>query len=329
MTESRRVVAIDLGGTKALAGLVDADGRVLSRVWATSRDLRDQPDELLDRLADAARAAARQGGSDVAAISAIGVCVPGPLDAERAVVAVAPNLGWHDLPAANELQRRLPGLRVFLENDVRAAALSEHVLGAGKGLPSLIAVFIGSGVGGGVVVNGRLYHGAHGSAGEIGHVVVSAGGDVCPCGQRGCVEAYAARDGIARYVQRAAADGRATVLSEMLSGDLAALTSRDLAQAIAAGDRVARDAAQQSARYVGLAVGGLVNVLDPAIVVIGGGITEAAGDEYVEWVAQGARPQILSNRARGLPIARSQLGDDAGLLGAALSALLRSTDDAG
>src|SRR5918911_583887 len=127
------VVAIDLGGTKALAGVVDTDGSVRSRVWLPSRDLSGRPAELLDRLADGAGAAATQAGLSLDAVAAVGLCVPGPLDPSRSVVALAPNLGWVDLPVREELERRLPRTSVFIENDVRAAALSEHRLGAGRG----------------------------------------------------------------------------------------------------------------------------------------------------------------------------------------------------
>src|SRR5712692_8522293 len=226
------VVAIDLGGTKALVGVVDADGNVRSRVWLPSRDLSGRPAELLDRLAEGAGAAASQADLPFEAITAVGVCVPGPLDSSRSVVAIAPNLGWVNLAVRQELERRLPHKSVFLENDVRAAALSEHKLGAGHGYDSMLAVFVGSGVGGGIVVDGRLYHGGHGGAGEIGHMTVRAGGPRCGCGRFGCLEAMAARDAVARYVIDEVERGHHTALTDILKGNLRALTSRELERAI-------------------------------------------------------------------------------------------------
>ena len=316
------MVAIDLGGTKALAGVVDVDGSVRSRVWLPSRDLSGRPGDLLDRLAEGAGAAAAEADVPFEEISAVGVCVPGPLDKTRSVVAVAPNLGWVDLAVRDELQRRLPSKRVFVENDVRAAALSEHRLGAGRGFESTLAVFVGSGVGGGIVVDGQLYHGAHGGAGEIGHMTIRAGGPRCGCGRAGCLEAMAARDAVARYVAQEVRHGHRTILSDILRGDLLALTSRDLAMAIAQDDAVAVRAARRSARYVGLAIGGVVNLLDPAIVVVGGGVAEALGQRYVEYASEIAERQILASEARRVPIVASKLGDDAGLLGAALTAFV-------
>ena len=314
------VLAIDLGGTKALLGVVEANGTVRSRVWLPSRDFVGRPLELLDRLAEGTAEAALQASVPFEAVGAIGICVPGPLDSSRSVVAIAPNLGWVELAVRAELERRVPGTPVFLENDVRAAALSEHKLGAGRGYESMLAVFIGSGVGGGLVVDGQLYHGAHGGAGEIGHMVVRAGGPRCGCGRAGCLEAMSARDAVARYVIRDVERGLPTLLTEILGGELLSLTSRDLGQAIARSDAVAIRAARRSARYAGVAIGGVVNLLDPAVVVIGGGIAEALGQRYVEFAGETAYRQIIASAAHSLPIVASQLGDDAGLLGAAMTA---------
>jgi glucokinase len=246
--------------------------------------------------------------------------VPGPLDAARRTVAVAPNLGWVDVPAQTELSRRLHGLPVFLENDVRCGALAEYTLGAGAGAASMLALFVGTGIGGGLVQGGRVFHGAHGIAGEIGHMVIRAGGPRCPCGRRGCLEALAARGAIARYVVKQVQRGRSTALTHLVKGDLRGMTSGKLAKALRADDAVARKAVRRSARYAGLAIGSLVNVLDPDVVVIGGGVVEAIGEPYAEWVRAAADGQILAAAARGVRIELSRLGDDAGLLGAALTA---------
>jgi glucokinase len=181
-------------------------------------------------------------------------------------------------------------------------------------------VFIGSGVGGGLIVDNRLYHGTHGGAGEIGHLVVKAGGPRCGCGRAGCFETMSARDAVTRYVIADVTRGRPSVLTDILAGNLPALTSRDLATAIERSDAVAIRAARRSAGYAGVAIGGLVNALDPGVVVIGGGIAKALGQPYVDRAAFLARRQILASSARDLPIVESVLGDDAGLLGAALTA---------
>lgn len=321
MMDPRPVVGVDLGGTKVLVGVVSPDGTIQSRVKHRTHALRDQPDALLDLIARAVREAleaAQLGASDV---GGVGMGVPGPLDATRRVVRVAPNLGWHGLAAADELSGRLDGMSVALENDVRSATLAELWMGAGKGVDAFLAVFVGTGVGGGLVLGGRMWHGRHGAAGEVGHLVVRDGGPRCSCGRRGCLEANAARPAIARWIAKRADRGKATALTRLAKGrDLREVTSGALAAAMDQQDPLVVRAVERSARYVGRAVGGLVNVFDPELVVLGGGVVDAVGQPYVDVAAREARALILSDQARDLPIQASPLGDDAGLLGAALTA---------
>lgn len=312
------IVAVDLGGTKLLAGVIDGCGSLRSRVTYTTHDLRGRPSDLLDRIADAIRSAVSMAGG--AAYRSVGVGVAGALDRSKTVVDVAPNLGWQSVAIAPELSRRLDGAAVFVENDGRAAALAEHRFGAGKGRASLLAVFVGTGVGGAIVHADDLHEGAHGGAGKIGHVIIRAGGARCPCGRRGCLEALVARDALARHAARLVARGQRTVLTSMVGDDLRSLTSRELAVALAQNDPVAIRIARRSARYVGLAIGSALNLLEPDVVVLGGGVAQAGGTRYMAWVTQAARSQVVSTRARMTSIVPAALGDDAGLVGAALVA---------
>jgi glucokinase len=319
-TDQPIVVGVDLGGTKVLAGVVGQDTSVLSRVKRKTAMYRDQPAALLDLLAEVICSAAEQAGQSLDSIAAVGVGVPGSLDLDLSVVLVAPNLGWTNVPARAELQQRLSGRPVFLDNDVRCAALAEHALGAGAGRRSMVAIFVGTGVGGGLIEDGRLVLGTRGGAGEIGHMVVRAEGPRCSCGRRGCLEAMAARPAMARFVAKQIRKGKKTTLTHACSTGAQRLTSGDLREAVRKGDQVAIRAVRRSARYVGLAAGGLVNLLDPELVVLGGGVVDALGQQYVDWAAGRARAQILAERTRELPIVPAKLGDDAGLLGAALAA---------
>jgi glucokinase len=314
------VLAIDLGGTKALIGVVEPDGTVRSRLPLTTREFNGRPIQLLDCIADGGRQVLDAADVRLEHVAAVGVCLPGVLNANRSVIVIAPNLGWVDVQIRAELERRFSDVPVFVENDVRAAALSELRLGAGRGYASILAIFVGSGVGGGIVIDNQPFSGAHGLAGEVGHMVVAAGGPRCGCGRSGCLESVSAREAVARSVHNDVRRGHATVLTTMLNGDVMALTSRELAQAISESDPVALRAARRSARYVGLAVGGMINVLDPEVVVIGGGIAEAVGSRYIEWATEIACRQALPSPGRRVPIVASALRDDAGLLGAALTA---------
>ncbi len=322
MDDGRPVVGVDLGGTKVLAGVVDHDGKVLSRYKAKTRQYKDQPSELLDLIAESVHGAVGDAHVELSAIGAVGVGVPGALDNTRQVVSVAPNLGWFNLPAGEELSKRLNGMAVRLENDVRSAALAEYVLGAGAGAQSMVAIFVGTGIGGGLIDHGQLEHGSHGGAGEIGHTVIRAGKGLCSCGQKGHLEALAARPAVTGYIARHVKRGEKTLLVNRNHArtDVRFLTSGDVELAVKKGDALAIRAVQRSARYVGLACGSLVNLLDPALIVLGGGLVDAIGEQYVDWAAEAARPHILSKLAHDTPIVAAKLGDDSGLLGAALTA---------
>jgi len=320
MVRDGQVVGVDLGGTKVLAGVVGQDGKVLSHYKHKTAILKDHPAALLDLLAEAVRSAVDQAGASMADVAAVGVGVPGSLNLDRSVVTVAPNLGWANVAAQAELKQRLGGMPVFLENDVRCAALAEHTLGSGSGHPSMVAIFIGTGVGGGLILDGQLLRGVRGGAGEVGHMVIRSGGPVCSCGQRGCLEAVAARPAVTRRLLKRIAKGHKTVLAHLADDNAKPLGSSELAKAVAKGDREATRAVKQSAHYAGEAAGSLVNLLDPDLVILGGGVVDAIGQQYVEWVAETARPHILAASARLLPIVAARLGDDAGLLGAALTA---------
>jgi glucokinase len=316
------VVGVDLGGTKVLAGVVDHDGKVLSRYKAKTRQYKGQPSELLDLIAESVHGAVGDAHLELSAIEAVGVGIPGALDPTRDLVSVAPNLGWINLPARDELSKRLNGITVRLENDVRNAALAESVLGAGAGSQSMVAIFVGTGIGGGLIAHGELQRGTHGGAGEVGHTVIRAGRGLCSCGQKGHLEALAARPAVTAYIARHVKRGEKTTLVGRGHGktDVQYLTSGDVEAAVKKGDALATRAVQRSARYVGLACGSLVNLLDPQLIVLGGGLVDAIGQQYLDWAAEAARPHILSKLAHDTPIVAAKLGDDAGLLGAALTA---------
>lgn len=312
------VIGIDLGGTKVLTAVVAPDGRILSRDKMSSRGTSGY-EELLARIADSARSAAAAAGVALDAVAAVGIGVPGTVDQDAGVVRIAPNLDWRDVPVGSTLTELL-GLPVIVDNDVNVAALAEHRLGVGRGLPSLLGVFIGTGIGGGFALDGGLHRGVHQAAAEIGHMVIKAGGPRCPCGRRGCMEALGSRTSITREIARRVAAGKSSKLVKLAGGDVRNAKGGALRKAYTGGDKLTRQVVDKSARYVGIGVGSLVNVLDPAIVALGGGVAENLGARYVKRVARIARRYIVDETARAVPIVTATLGDDAGVLGAALLA---------
>ncbi len=312
------VVGVDLGGTKILAAVVGADHAILGR------SKKPTPAEaggaaILEAIVACVDQAIAEAGLGRDAIAAIGVGSPGPLDSEAGVIAFTANLNVRDWPLGPDLSR-IMGRPVLLQNDVRVGGYGEYRLGAGRGHRNMLAAFVGTGIGGCLIVDGRVVEGATGNAGEIGHIVVKADGPKCGCGRRGCLEALSSRSAIARRVGKAARDGVESVLAAKVDKKSGKLKSGDLAAAVAAGDLVAIQEVHRAARYLGLGLGGLVNLIGPEIIVLGGGVTEALGATFLELVRTAAAEQILVDPARKIRIEPAALGDDAGVLGAALLA---------
>ena len=235
------------------------------------------------------------------------------------MILFSANLNVKNYPIGPELAAALDR-PVMVQNDVRVAGYAEFRLGAGRGYRDLIAAFVGTGIGGCIIQGGEIVTGSTGNAGEIGHMVVKAGGPVCGCGAKGCMEALASKTAIQRRINKAVRKGTPTVLSEKMARKGGRLKSGDLAEAVAAKDPVALKAVQRAAHYLGLGLGGLVNVLGPEIVIIGGGVVNALGDHWVEQACLSARTHILTDPDGHIKIVRAALGDDAGILGAALLA---------
>jgi glucokinase len=312
------VLGIDLGGTKILAAVVGPGSEVLGRSKrptpayeggeAILRAILDAADEAL--------AVARLKRDDIAAV---GVGSPGPLDVETGTIIFSANMNVRNFALGPLLAAALRH-PVIVQNDVRAGGYGEFRLGAGRGLQSLVAAFVGTGIGGFVVSGGQVVQGATGNAGEIGHIIVKAGGPKCGCGSRGCMEALASRTAITRRITKAIRKGIPTELAEKLTRRSGRLKSGELADAVAAGDHVATKEVRRAAHYLGLGLGSLINVLGPETVIIGGGVAEALGEPWVEMVRASARAQAITDPSGKLPIVLAALGDDAGILGAALLA---------
>lgn len=319
-------LGIDLGGTKILAAVSDGRGRVRGRAKRPTRSGRDDGIEaVVRRMARAAREAMRRAGASSRRIVAVGVAAPGAVDAAAGIVHLAPNLpGFEEVPLAALLAAEL-GLPVGLENDGNAGTLAEHRLGAGRGAQDVVGVFVGTGVGGGLVLGGALRRGHRQAAGEIGHMVVETGGPRCGCGRRGCVEAIASRTAVVAALREAVAAGRESSLARLIASDAAGrnrLRSGAISRAYRAGDPLAVEVLERAQHALGIVAGSLVNLLDPEVVVFGGGLIEALGPRFLAGIRRVAREHtLLGHRKRMARIAAAALGDDAVALGAALAAL--------
>lgn len=318
ITESAPVLGIDLGGTKALGAVVDDRNRILGRAKVPTPAMQGGP-AILEALRRCALEAIGEAGLEAASIAGVCVGSPGPLDVDRGVILFSANLAVKDYPLGPELSRAL-GRPVMLQNDVRVGGYGEFRLGAGRGHRDVLAAFVGTGIGGCVIVEGRAVGGSTGNAGEIGHIAIKPRGPRCGCGRRGCMEALASRTAIARRITKAHRRGLGTMLAEKVGTRAERLKSKDLAAAFRAGDALVVREVRRAARFLGLGLGGLVNVLGPEVVIVGGGVTEALGEPYLALVREAARAQIVTDPGETIPIVAGALGDDAGVLGAALLA---------
>jgi glucokinase len=308
----RRAVGVDIGGTKIAALRISSDGGIdAATVIPTPANDQDEAFPAIE--------AAVSGVLDDSVVG-IGVGVAGLVDVGAGVLLVTPNLAWRNLPLAARLGGAF-GLPVTVDNDATAAAWGESRLGASRGSEDSLFVGVGTGIGGGIVSGGRIVRGAHGLAGEIGHVIVEPGGPRCGCGNRGCWEQVASGQAIERAGRRAVAEVPGSDIARLAAGDPLRVTGELVTEAARAGDEVAVAILADVGRRLGEGVAGLVNVLDPQIVVIGGGAAEAGdlllvplGEAFLASV-EGAdvRPEV--------PVVPAALGNDAGAIGAALLAL--------
>lgn len=248
-------------------------------------------------------------------LHAIGVACAGQIHPETGSVVYAPNLDWRDVPLATTLRRAFP-VRVVVENDVRAAAWGEYRFGAGRGARSMLAVFVGTGVGSGAVLDGRLWRGASNAAGEIGHTQVVPDGVPCPCGQRGCLEQYASGSGFQRRFAEALGRGVRSRLAELSGAEPGRLTAPMVAEAAQRGDELAGVLWADATRYLGMALANYVTLLNPDALILGGGVIESV-PALGETVAKAVR-DLTTILARGaLRIDRARLGDWSGTIGVA------------
>ncbi len=316
------VVGVDMGGTKILAAVVDASGDILSTAKIPTQ-AKDDTSIVIDRIAECIQEAIQKSGVTTDTIQAIGIGAPGPLDPETGVVIFAPNLGWKDVPLKTELESRV-GIPTFVDNDVNVGTLGEHTYGAGKGIQNLVGIFVGTGIGGGIILNGELFHGASKTAGEIGHIVVKADGPKCGCGTRGCLEALASRTAMAKQFRKAVnKKGKKSIITQLTNGDLGLIKSGILAKALRSKDKLTLKIFKETTKYLGVGIGSIVNFLNPDMIVLGGGVVEALDDKFINNIRKAAKKYALPDTLKGVQIVRAQLGDDAGVLGAAALARQR------
>ncbi|HSM09766.1 MAG TPA: ROK family protein [Gemmatimonadota bacterium] len=319
MTDANYIAGVDLGGTTINAAVVSADGeRVLGMHTAPTSAERGPKyvvDKIIGMVRESMRVAAREGEFDEKEIVGIGIGSPGPLDRKTGTVIETPNLGWRNFPL-RDLVANAIGLPAELDNDANAATIGEWWVGAGKNVETMVGVTLGTGIGGGIVLGGKVFHGASDVAGEIGHMSIDSTGRKCKCGNYGCLEAYASGPAIAARAIEGLQSGEQSLLPELVDGDLSRITAETVYEGIVAGDAYARDVMRDTAKFLGSGVANLINVLNPEMIVISGGVTRA-GDHLLEPLRNEVKRRAFRNAFEACRIVTSELGSMAGVIGAA------------
>jgi glucokinase len=333
-------IGVDLGGTNLRIAAVTADGQLLEKITLGVKIIVGR-DQVINEMCNAIQRLSAKYKANGRLLGA-GIGVPGIIDMATGMLRKSANLpGWEEYPVRAEIERRL-GARVILENDANVAALGEQWLGAARGVPNIAVVTLGTGIGGGIVLQGKIWHGMNGMAGEFGHVTLEPEGPACGCGNRGCAEQYASASSIMRAAREAIASGQATSLARAASSD-PEFGAKSIYNLAIQGDEHARRIFRSFGRYLGILLAGLINILNLEMFVIGGGVSSAwdafapnmfeelrercmvyAATAPAEPLAagsgqerEGASMQTASNTERKTIITRALLGSDAGLYGAA------------
>jgi len=313
----RKVLGFDLGGTKFAFGVVQEDGKVLGSGRIETLAAQG-PAQAVQRVIVAAREELNRLGLKSTDLAGIGIASPGPLDIAKGCVDGSPNLpGWDGFPIAGEIGRAF-GLRVRIDNDANAAALGEHRFGAGRGKHDLVYITVSTGIGGGVIVNGRLMRGANGNAGELGHLTLDIQGPRCACGGNGCFEVMASGTALTKRTRAALLAGRASSITA-LAGAAEKADVRHVFAAAQAGDALAQELVAQEIEYLGRGLAAVINAFNPERVIIGGGVA-SAGEWLLEPVRRRALALAFPRLAAVCDIVPAALAGDVGVVGAAACA---------
>ena len=308
-------IGVDVGGTSVKAGVVDEAGRILAK--ASTPTLPERAYEWVIRdIADLCVRVAQQAGVAMDEIAAIGVGVPGICNMKTGVIPFCTNLGWHDVPFVEEMRKYIDK-PIFVDNDATVAGYAESIAGVSAGTQSSVFITLGTGVGGGIIINGKPYSGAHGVGSEIGHMILKMDGEPCSCGNYGCFERYASATAIIREARRAVKAHPESMILQACGGDPENINAKTVIDCAKEGDETALAVFHEYVRALALGIVSLINAIDPEVVVLGGGVS-AAGEYLLDAVRQAIKSLVFYKAMPYADIRLARLGSDAGIIGAAL-----------
>jgi glucokinase len=318
MNAQRFVLGVDLGGTKISVGAMDTAGGSAIAMRSEPTLAEQGADAVVARIANMIGVVIRDTcaakGADASAFLGVGIGSPGPLDRAKGLVITTPNLGWHDFPLRDRVSQAV-GLPATLDNDANCATLGEWWVGAARGGRNVVGMTIGTGIGGGLILDGKLYHGSSDAAGEIGHTSIDSTGRRCKCGNYGCLEAYASGPAIAERAREKLEGGEPSLMASMVGGDLTRLTAQHVYEASKRDDDLARDVVRETARLIGTGVANLINIFNPDVVVLAGGVAQA-GDDLFNPLRAEVHRRAFKPAVDACRIVPGTLGNAAGVIGA-------------
>ena len=305
-------ICLDVGGTKVLGAIFNEKKEIVYRLKKRSKGDDSESANVEKVIISVVEEMLEGSGIAKSDVKAIAACAPGVIDQNTGIVLFTPNLPWrdYDLRGAMEKQFNIP---FFVGNDVNLGVLGEYIYGAGRGYRNIIGFFVGTGMGGGMVLNGELYTGNKFKASEYGHMILEPEGPLCNCGQRGCLETFASKTGMTNYIRQQISRGRDTMMAEFVTDGV--FKSKKLKKALAAGDEVAIEAVDRACHYLAIATGNMINTISPDLIVYGGGVMEAVGDIFLEKILKELDRYCMRSIRPTVDIKIAELGDDSILYG--------------
>ena len=311
MSESYNI-CLDVGGTKVLGAIFDENDKIIYRLKKRSKSGGAASADVEKVIIDVVEEMISESGIDRKKLNAVASCAPGVIDQDRGIVLFTPNLPWRDYDMASSMRKQF-GVPFYVGNDVNLGVLGEYHYGAARGYKNIVGFFVGTGMGGGLILNGSLFTGNQFKAAEYGHMILDPEGPLCNCGQRGCLEAFSSKQGMTAYIRQQISRGRKTLMEEAVREGV--FRSKKLVKALEAGDEVAMEAVDRSCHWLAVATGNLINTISPDLVLYGGGVIEALGDLFLKKILaevdRYCMPQIRST----VEIKNASLGDDSILYG--------------
>ena len=310
-------IGIDLGGTNLKGGLCDEHGNVIKK-QSTPTDRDSSPDSIMDSMAEMCSSLLKSAGKSVKDLEYVGIAVPGTADPERGELIYCNNLPFLNYPIVKEFKKRFPNCRVYIENDANAAALGEALCGGAKGFRDMVLITLGTGVGGGIIIDGKVFSGFNHAGAELGHCVVNINGRQCTCGRRGCWEAYSSASGLIRSTKEAMARHPESVMWEICGRDLEKVDGQTSFRAADRGDKAAKYVVRTYIKYLSSGIINTINVLQPEILCIGGGISNEGENLFAPLIKAVEKEQYSRYCEKKTEIRMAKLGNDAGIIGASM-----------